>query len=140
MDRKEVILYVLLGVLLVGMLYVIYALSQLKQNSDVNKIKEQFDLSQQKQNDELLLKITKDSGELKLGINRDIGSLKDELTTRVAKENAELRITLSKNISENNEKLNKDINSFKDGLNKQIKDRNLIYTGEILIIEMENVV
>ncbi len=103
------------------LMYIIITINQIKQDSDVTNIKEQFDLSQQKQNEELLRKITKDSAELKLGLNKDISSLKDELTTRVAKENGELRVSMGKNIAENNEKLNKDINEFKNSLNSQIK-------------------
>ncbi len=116
--------YLLLALLIVVvciLLYVLYMIVKLNKNSDISKIKDQFDQSQQKQNDELLYRITKDSAELKLGLNKDISSLKDELTTRVAKENGELRVTMSKNIADNNEKLNKDINDFKNALNEQIK-------------------
>lgn len=115
--------YIIIGLVVVAALlvYVIIMMNQMKQSNDLTKIKEQFDLSQAKQNDELLYKITKDSAELKLGLNKDIASLKDELTTKVAKENGELRVTMSKNIADNNEKLNKDINEFKNALNQQLK-------------------
>jgi len=118
---NDFIIIALLALMILLSGYLVFLINNMRKQTDVSKIKEQFDISQRQQNGELHLKLTKDTSELKLGLNKEISSLKDELTTRVAKEYGALRTSVTGDIASSNEKLTKNINSFKDSLNEEIK-------------------
>ncbi|XMB86221.1 DNA recombination protein RmuC [Mycoplasmatota bacterium WC44] len=126
-------LYILIGlsILLIVSILIYIQVFKNKDTSTIEEIKNLFNNSQTEQNYEMLNRITKENGELKLElsksiainnekVNKGITDFKDNLSTQITKEYGDLKLELSRNISSNNEKLNKDINQFKTSLNSQI--------------------